>query len=169
MFVHYITLKDLSDAKLSSLNWPELITLKNCNPNSLQCDRCQTVSEILPTTSVVASKALFIEFASDALNTLSFVKEFSLCNSLFSLKAVVFCNNRHFTCGVEWNGIWLYIDDMCKPVQSFSHLADRFVKNTNAFFGIYVEKSEIVENNSNQSKNDIRKYTRVCNTLCRYE
>ena len=118
----------------------------------MQCDGCQTVSEILPTTSVIASKALFIEFGSDALNTLSFVKGFSLSNSLFSLKAVVFCNNRHFTCGVEWNGIWLYIDDMCKPVQSFSQLADIFVKNTKVFFGIYVKKSEIVENDSNQSK-----------------
>ena len=50
VFVHYITLKDLSDTKLNSSNWPELTTLFNCNPNSLQCDRCQTVSEILPTT-----------------------------------------------------------------------------------------------------------------------
>ena len=88
----------------------------------------------------MVSKALFIEFGSDALYMLSFVKEFSLSNSLFSLKAVVFCNNRHFTCGVEWNFIWLYIDDMCKPVQSFSHLADMFVKIQRRFIGIYVKK-----------------------------
>ena len=60
----------------------------------------------------------------------------------------MFCSNRHFTCGVKHNGLWLHINDICKSVQYFQVLLICECKG--AFFGIYVKENKALTNKLNK-------------------
>ena len=129
IFVHYITFSDICRTGISCLNWPNYITYKNTDLQSLQSRSCSHESKNAPVFTFLPSKIIFIEFVSDAVNKLSFHNEITVCIVTYTLRGVAFCNSRHSTCVVSTGINWLYIDDMCQSIKSFPTTLESYGKD----------------------------------------
>ena len=56
---------------------------------------------------------MFVEFASDAINTLKFHQEVEIAGFPYYLKGLVRCNNKRFTCAINSQLGWVYVVDLC--------------------------------------------------------
>ena len=108
---------------------------------SIQCKSCQQESNV-NNSKFQPGKILFIEFASDAINTLSFLEEIFVCDVVYLLKAVVFCHSRHFTTAVFNGNTSYHIDDMCHKMRNYLTTIELFRQNKGPFFALYVLNTE---------------------------
>ena len=65
------------------------------------------------TVCFTPAQVVFVEFASDAINTLKFHQEVEIAGFPYYLKGLVRCNNKHFTFAINSQLGRVYVDDLC--------------------------------------------------------
>ena len=152
IFLNYVSFSDLCSHNFETDCWPNLICHRNIENTSLQCSSCMTVSNMPINLSLTPSRILLIEFASDAINKLSFFDNINALQHSYQLKGLVRCLNLHFSCAVFENGSWLLIDDLCDTTISFDTVSQLLSHYPHGwFFGVYTMVNHDDTNHLNQT------------------
>ena len=122
LFLHFLRMSDIINYNSGTQSWSTALTsnLVNQNLHCQQCDNC--IDTVASDIKFSPSKILFVQFASDVINLLSFLQNINILGTDYSLRAIVRCINHHFSCAVYQNNSWSFIDDLCDRVQYFTSI-----------------------------------------------
>ena len=120
--VTFVSQSGLANAGYDVNSWPLYVSNIYNKPGKFKCNHCGNLTCKSAIDCFVNSKFIFIEFSPEIINDISIEEEIQLQNTSYSLKGLVWCYQKHFTCAVHIEGKWVYFDDLCNFVKHFSSL-----------------------------------------------
>ena len=146
VFVLYLTFANLLQSQFETYV-SEAILPNSCR---LYCDLCQKHSGDISILQhfVTLPKFLSVELSSHCINQVIFPMTMDVLGEGYVLKGMVRSLNHHFTVAITDNTHWVYIDDMCVSVKSYSSLQNLLHNHCNGWFFAIFEKTAIVVNNT---------------------
>ena len=103
---------------------------------ALFCDLCQQHSGVVSVLQhfVTLPKFLLVELSSNCISQIYFPLSMDVLGEGYELKGMVCCVSHHFTIAVNNHSEWIYIDDLCVSVRSFSSIQDLLNGYPNGWF-----------------------------------
>ena len=121
--------------------WPEILSPLWCN-NSLQCHICETVCSDIMIKQYSTAYFRFVEFSPEAYANYTFTTDIFVQDCHYSLYALVCNNSLHFTCAVQCEDHWIYIDDVSNHCTLFNDLEQLFSCYAQGwFFAVYKQSN----------------------------
>ena len=110
---------------------------------ALFCNLCQQHSGNISVLQhfVILPKFLLIELASTCIDQVYFPHIMDVLGQSYELKGMVRCASHHFTVAINNHSEWIYIDDLCVSVRSFTSIQDLLDNYPNDWFFAVFEKS----------------------------
>lgn len=115
---------------------------------ALFCGLCQQHSGNVSLLQhfVILPKFLLIELASTCINKVYFPHIIDVLGQSYELKGMVRCASHHFTVAINNHTEWIYIDDLCVSVRSFTSIQDLLNNYPNGwFFAVFEKCSSTIE------------------------
>ena len=139
---------------------------------TLYCELCQENSGDISMLQHVVTFPTFlsVELSPNYINKIFFPLTMNVLGEYYVLKGMVRCISHHFTVALKDDTSWVYIDDMCVAVRSYTSFEALLHEHFDGwFFGIF-EKSSVGVNNNNENNNNcdnynIQKKSVRCETL----
>ena len=75
--------------------------MTNASTRTLHCCTCDILSVVSFASLLSPAEILFVEFASDARNNLTFYEDVEIIGLHYKLKGLVCCSSHHFTCACK--------------------------------------------------------------------
>ena len=148
IFVLYITSSDLLDNPFENYVCEAILP----NSNAIYCDFCKQHSGDLSMLQhfVTLPRFLTVELSSSSIDQIFFPLTMDVLGQNYVLKGMVRCINHHFTVAIKDDIYWVYIDDMCVSVRSYTSFQDLLHSHCNGWFFAIYEKYFIEDNNDIQ-------------------
>lgn len=128
----------------------------------MHCNFCQKDSGdvSMPQQFVLLPTFLIVELSSNCIDQLFFPLTMDMLGQRYVLKGVVRCSSHNFTVAVKDDTRWVYIDDMCVLVMSYTTFQDLLHNHPNNWF------FAIFEHCSLGSYNNMQTIAETSETVC---
>ncbi len=159
-FVTFVNHSSVINAGYDLSSWPLYVSnILNLPVINVTCSDCGNMTCEAVVESFINSRFVFIEFSLDIVKDAGLPQEIELQKASYSLKGLVRCYQKHFTCAVCIEEKWIYFDDMCNSVREFSSLKQLQQQYPLGWFFIILQLNNdtsdvnciYLQNSSNQS------------------